>query len=503
MTTASTDARAPSDGRTPATAHRPHASPAGRMALGMIAALAIGIVVVCSTPVVRFPSWREVVVATGSAVSLACLWTLRTEALSELRHRRLALTTLSLVAVAASCAWSIGALLTNGPAPDLGVAAVVGVVVLACRGIRREAEAGQTPVPTWMVPTALVIAIATAGVWLAIDARPARALAAGVAVTVAACPGAVGLALPAVYRYGTRRGDALGVVIDDVATLTASRRVDVVVLNGLSTVASGMRVASVDPFVSDHERNLRWFAGALEHASSHPVGKAIAKLSTRGRLSDVEALPGLGITGSVDRHPVRVGRPDWMGIDVTDRVGTTVGVEVDGRPLGTITVVDAVRPTAKAANDDLRRIGVDPVLVMATDPLTAKDIAEQVGIDRFVAEAGPTSTAALVSDLRDAGATVAVLTDAELALSAGADGSETSVVTLTEGDVTEAVTALTLARTIDGTVRSTTRAAFAYTGVAMVAAAVGLLPPMGAALALAASSLVVLASASRLRRFAG
>ncbi|MGH1562141.1 HAD family hydrolase [Mumia sp. DW29H23] len=471
------------------------------MALGAVAVVAVGIVVLCSTPVVRFPSWREVVVASGSAVSLACVWQLRAALVAELRRRRLGLVTLSLVAVVVSCAWSVGALLTDGRTLDLGVAAVVGVVVLACHAIHREAAAGPTPVPAWFVPAALGIAVATVGVWLAIDARPARALGAGVAVTIAACPGAIGLAVPAVYRYGTRRGDALGVAIHDVATLGASREVDVVVLDGLGTVASGKRVASVDAFVADHERNLRWFAGALEHASSHPVGKAIAKLSARGRLSGVEQHPGLGISGSVDRHPVRVGRPEWVGIDVTERVGTIVGVEVDARPLGTITVVDAVRPTAKAAADALRRIDVDPVLVTTANPLTAKDLAEQVGVDRYVAEAQATSTATLLSELRDEGRTVAVLTDSELVLSTDDDGSARPTVTLTEGDVAEAVTALGLARTMDAQARSTLRFATAYTAVAVAVAATGVLPPMGAALALAASSLAVLASATRLRRF--
>ncbi|WP_262852233.1 HAD family hydrolase [Mumia quercus] len=502
MTTAPTDTRAPRDRRTGPAALRPTASPARRIALGAVTMLAVGVVLLCSTPVVRFPSWREVVVAAGSAVSLACVWSLRAEIVAELRRRRLALTTLSLVAVAASCAWSVGALVTHGRTVDLGVAAVVGVVVLACHGVHREATTGPTPVPAWVVPVALAVAAATVGVWLAIDARPARAFAAGVAVVIAACPGAIGLALPAAYRSGVRRGDALGVVIHDAATLAASRRVDVVVLDGLGTVASGKRVASVDAFVADHERNLRWFAGALEHASAHPVGKAIAKLSARGRLSGVETHPGLGISGSVDRHPVRVGRPEWVGIDVTERVGTTVGVEVDARPLGTITVVDAVRPTAKQAAANLRRLNVDPVLVTTANPLTAKDVAEQVGIDRFVAEAGATSTTTLVSELRDEGRTVAVLADESLVLDPSAGEDERSTVTLAEGDVAEAVTALTLARTIDAQVRTTLRAAAAYTAAAVAVAAVGVLPPMGAALALAASSLVVLASAMKLRRFA-
>ncbi|KAA1422595.1 HAD family hydrolase [Mumia zhuanghuii] len=509
MTTAPTDTRAPHDRRTRLAVHRPSASPAARMALGAVAVVAVGVVLLCSTPVVRFPSWREVVVAAGSAVSLWCVWSLRAELTGEVRHRRVGLVTLSLVAVVVASAWSIGALAAGGPTLDLGVAAVVGVVILACHGIRREAAVGPTPVPRWFVPAALAVAVATVGVWIAIDARPTRALAAGVAVTIAACPGAVGLALPAAYRFGTRRGDALGVAIDDAATLAVSQRIDTLVLDGLRTFATGKRVASVDPVHSDHERNIRWFAGALEHASDNPVGKAIAKLSARGRLSGVRTHPGLGMSGSVDRHPVRVGRPDWVGIDATERVGITVGVEVDARPLGTITVVDAVRPTSAPAVAALRTLGVDPVLVTTADPLTAKDLAEQLGIDRVVAEAGPTTTADLVSDLRNEGRAVALLADApedaesssvELVLAVG-DPPAPVTVTLAEGDVAEAVTALSLARTIDTQSRSTLRVATAYTAGAVAVAAVGLLPPMGASLALAASSLIVLASAARLRRF--
>ena len=499
MTTASTDARAQHEGRTGAAAHRPRASTTARMALGAAAVLTVGVVLLCSMPVVRFPSWREVVVTTGGAVSLTCVWALRTELASELRHRRLGFAALSLVSVLVACAWSVGARLRDGPTLDLGVAAVVGVVVLACHGVRREADTEPVPLPPWFVPAALAASVATIGIWLVIDTRPAVALAAGVAVTIAACPGALGLAMPAVYRFGTRRGDVLGVAIHDVATLGASQRIDLLVLDGQTTVTSGKRVASVEAFVADHERNLRWFAGALEHASSHPVGKAIAKLSARGRLSGVETHPGLGISGSVDRHPVRVGRPDWVGIDVAESIGTTVGVEVDARPLGTITVVDAVRPTARQATDALRRSGVDPVLVTTVSPMTAKDLAEQVGIDRVVAEAGATTTATLVSELRDEGRTVAVLTGSQLVLDTAE--SEQTAVTLTEGDVAEALTAVVLARTIDAKARATARGAAVYTAIAIALAAVGLLPPMGAALALAASSLVVVVSAMRLSRF--
>lgn len=157
----------------------------------------------------------------------------------------------------------------------------------------------------------------------------------------------------------------------------------------LSTLTSGeLKVTSVDPIDPEHERNLRWFAGALGHAAHDPVGRAVAKLSTRGRLTNVREVPGAGISGSVDRHPVRIGAPDW--IETTpldpdtdtdaDDAATTVSVEVDERALGKITLREVLRDDAAAGVAALGNLGVAATVRPGVRPAVTRRLAAEVGL---------------------------------------------------------------------------------------------------------------------------
>src|SRR5207249_9628239 len=160
----------------------------------------------------------------------------------------------------------------------------------------------------------IVLALGTVGVWLAVGAAATVALTAGVAVLIIACPCALGLATPTALLVGTGRGAQLGILIKGPEVLESTRRVDTVVLDKTGTVTTG-RMALVDVCVADgvsEEMALR-FAGALEHASEHPIAKAIAnaameRLGELPAVTDFQNTEGLGVQGVVDGHAVVVGR---------------------------------------------------------------------------------------------------------------------------------------------------------------------------------------------------
>ncbi|MEU0316058.1 HAD family hydrolase [Nocardioides sp. NPDC006273] len=188
----------------------------------------------------------------------------------------------------------------------------------------------------------------------------------------------------------------------------SAAKVDAVVLDRWGTVTSGrLKVTTVDPLDPDHVRNLRWFAGALEHEAEGRLARAIARLSPRGKVSDFEDVPGCGVQGSVDRHPVRVGRPAWVGMAERNDLGVVVGVELDGRPLGYLVVGDEPREDARTAISRLSALGVIPVLVSDDTARNTEHLAEACGIERSHPEIAPEKRARLVAELQEQGHVVA------------------------------------------------------------------------------------------------
>lgn len=190
--------------------------------------------------------------------------------------------------------------------------------------------------------------------------------------------------------------------------LAAARHGDAVVaeVGGFATDGE-LQVVAVEPVEPDHDRNLRWFAGALEHQGEGPVSRAISRLAGNGRVTDVRRVPGAGIEGSVDRHPVRVGDPRWLGVaaPTATRGGRTVAVEVDGRMLGSITVAERVRPEATGSLSRLAAGGWATTMVTSAGELEAQRLAAETGGDvRVVPDAD--GRRALVAELAGAGRSV-------------------------------------------------------------------------------------------------
>jgi Cu+-exporting ATPase len=376
-----------------------------------------------------------------------------------------------------------------------------------------EAQEGKAPVQrladrisAWFVPAVIVLALATFTGWLATTGDVERAFTAGVAVLIIACPCALGLATPTALMVGTGRGAVLGILIKGPQVLESTRAIDTIVLDKTGTVTTGhMAVTSVDAAPGVDVDELKTVAASLEHASEHPVARAIATLAKPEPVEDFQNHAGLGVSGRVRGHDARIGR---------FAAAHGITVEWDGAVHGTITVVDSVKPTSRQAIADLRSLGLEPILLTGDRQSVADAVAREVGIERVFAEVTPEDKLETIRRLRAEGRTVAMVGDGvnDAAALAAADlgiamGTGTDVamaasdLTLVHGDLARAVDAVRLSRATLRTIKGNLFWAFAYNVAAIPAAALGLLNPMIAGLTMAFSSVFVVTNSLRLRRF--
>jgi Cu+-exporting ATPase len=396
------------------------------------------------------------------------------------------------------------------------------------------------------VPVVIALAIATFVVWLAIGGGPAAAFTAAVAVLIIACPCALGLATPTALMVGTGRGAQLGLLIKGPEVLESTRRIDTIVLDKTGTVTTGemtlMDVVAAEG--EDAERVLR-LAGAVEHASEHPIAAAVARGATErvGALApvrDFAAVAGLGVRGTViegadepaTAYDVLLGRPEFLAThamtldarlqgafdEATAKGHTAVAVGWDGRARGVLTVADAIKPTSAEAVRRLRGLGLTPVLLTGDNAAVARTVAQAVGIDpgpdTVIAGVLPQDKVDVVARLQREGKTVAMVgdgindaaalaqADLGLAMGTGTDVAiEASDLTLVRGDLRAAADAIRLARRTLATIKGNLFWAFAYNVAALPLAAAGLLNPMIAGAAMAFSSVFVVTNSLRLRGF--
>ncbi|WP_078308254.1 MULTISPECIES: heavy metal translocating P-type ATPase [unclassified Mycobacterium] len=367
------------------------------------------------------------------------------------------------------------------------------------------------------VPVVLGIAALTFVGWVAQGYPLSSAFTAAVAVLIIACPCALGLATPTAILVGTGRGAQLGVLIKGPEVLENVKSIDTVVLDKTGTVTTGvMSVVAVrrniGSGVPDADEILR-IAASVESASEHPVARAIVDSArTRGlTLSPVTGFrnePGIGVTGVVDGQEV--------SIEAIAGQNTTAAITWGGLRRGEIEVADTVKPSSRQAIDELRAMGITPVLLTGDNAEVAARVAEEVGIaaSDVIAGVKPAEKADVVKRLQAEGKKVAMVgdgvndsaalatADIGMAMGTGTDAAiEASDVTLVRGDLTTVPTALRLSRKTLGTIKANLFWAFAYNTAAIPLAALGLLNPMIAGAAMAMSSVFVVLNSLRLRTF--
>jgi P-type Cu+ transporter len=385
------------------------------------------------------------------------------------------------------------------------------------------------------VPAVLAAAALTLAGWLAAGASAERGFSAALAVLIIACPCALGLATPAALVVACGRGAQLGIFIKGYQALESSRNVDTVLLDKTGTITTGiMALTGLQPAPGTARDVLLRRAGAVEDASRHPVARAVssfarAELGQLPQATGFAALPGLGVRGAVDDIEVIAGREklfrdrgDAVPPDLASQCAeweqagqTAVLVGWDGQARGAVAVADAVKPSAAAAVSALRRLGLRTVLLTGDGDAVARAIGAEVGADEVIAGALPGDKAAVVRELQAQGRRVAMAgdgmndgpalaaADLGLALGSGTDValSAADLILLRE-DLSVVPDAIRLSRATLTVIRRNLAWAFGYNVAALPLAAAGLLNPLIAGVAMAASSAFVVASSVRLRRFA-
>jgi Cu+-exporting ATPase len=410
----------------------------------------------------------------------------------------------------------------------------------------RDAQSTKAPVQkladrvsSVFVPTVIVLALLTFLAWyfLGDDVdRVADSFTAAVAVLIIACPCALGLATPTALMVGSGRAAQMGIVIKGVDVLQSTRRIDTVVFDKTGTVTTGvMQLVDVVVGVGATRAEVLGLAGAVEHASEHPVAKAIASAAKAelGQLESVqqfESVAGMGTSGVVDGKRVLVGGEALMNsrtviISATLRSAlqearnggnTAVLVAYDGSAKAVCVVADRPKQNSATAIAELRNLGLRPVLLTGDNRATAVAVAEQVGIEtddqHVIAGVLPAEKVRVVADLQERGYAVAMVgdgvndaaalaqADVGIAMGTGTDvAMNASDLTIVSGDLRLVSDAILLSRATLRTISANVFWAFAYNIAAIPLAALGYMNPMWAGLAMAFSSVFVVSNSLRLR----
>ena len=424
----------------------------------------------------------------------------------------------------------------------------IGAETTLARIIRmvESAQAGKAPiqrivdrVSAVFVPVVLGIALATFLGWVLWTGDWEAALINAVAVLVIACPCALGLATPTAIMVGTGVAARHGILIKDAEALEVAHAVTVVAFDKTGTLTEGKpSLAAVVPAEGLSREEVLRLAAALQKSSSHPLAVAVMDKARDERVpvpeaQQVAALPGRGVEGLVRGQKVALGSTRLLrelGLDGGEARADAQRLESEGktvswligsdgerrRVLGLLAFGDAVKASAGAAVARLHELGIRTVMLTGDNHGAAQAVAQQLGIAEVRAEILPGDKAAVVKQLRDAGAVVAFVGDGlndgpalaaasvSFAMAGGADvATETAGITLMRGDLRLVADSLDVSRRTYSKIKQGLFWAFGYNVLGIPLAALGLLNPVIAGAAMAFSSVSVVANALTLRRWRG
>nr|WP_314070844.1 heavy metal translocating P-type ATPase [uncultured Roseococcus sp.] len=422
---------------------------------------------------------------------------------------------------------------------DTMLSRIVAMVAEAQRS-RAPIQRMADTVAGYFVPAVIAIAAIAFICWAVWGPSPALSygLIAAVSVVIIACPCALGLATPMSIMVGVGKGAGAGVLIKSAEALERMEKVDTLVVDKTGTLTTGKpKVIAVVAAPGLSEAEVLPLAATLERSSEHPLAAAIvAAAHERGvelqEPTDFASVTGKGVTGTVGGRRVALGNARLMqelGVDLGDLTakadelrregGTALFLAVDGRPGGVIAVADPIKDTTPAALASLRDQGIRIVMLTGDNRTTAEAVARKLGIEEYQGDVLPEDKHRMVRELRAQGKVVAMAgdgvndapalaeADVGIAMGTGTDvAMQSAGVTLVKGDLAGIARARTLSRAVMTNIRQNLFFAFVYNGLGIPVAAGLLYPvtgmllsPIIAALAMALSSVSVIANSLRLR----
>ena len=414
-------------------------------------------------------------------------------------------------------------------------------MVAAAQRSRAPIQKLADKVSGWFVPSVVLVSLASFVVWSLFGPAPplSHAIVNAIAVLIIACPCALGLATPMSIMVGTGRGASAGVLIKNAEALELMEKIDTLVVDKTGTLTLGKpRLVSVEPAAGFDEADVLRLAAALERGSEHPLAAAIVEgAEDRGldppASKDFQSQTGKGVSGTVDSRKVALGNASLMkdlGLEVSvlearaDEYRTqgagVMFVAIDTKLAGLLIVADPVKESAAAAVAQLRRDGVQVVMLTGDNQRTAQAVAAKVGIDEVMADVLPDQKQAKVEALRKAGRRVAMAgdgindapalaaADVGIAMGTGTDvAMESAAITLVRGDLGGIVRARHLSRAVMRNIRQNLFFAFVFNAAGVPIAAGVLYPwfnlllsPIIAGAAMSLSSVTVIGNSLRLRK---
>lgn len=403
-----------------------------------------------------------------------------------------------------------------------------------------EASASKAPIAKLadkvsgiFVPVVITIALITLAVWLLLGKGVSFALSMAISVLVISCPCALGLATPTAIMVGTGKGAQYGILTKSAESLEIAHHVDTVVLDKTGTITEGMpSVIDIVPH-GVTERELLTAAASVECLSEHPLAKAIVEKAEGIPLktvTDFKQTAGQGVSGIIEGEKILAGNYKMMAennIEAAENTRfakegkTALYFALNGRFIGIITAADTIKETSAQAIDDMRKMGLDVIMLTGDNKITAEAIKNKLPLSAAVAEVLPSDKEEEIRKLQNEGHKVAMVgdgindapaltrADVGIAIGAGTDiAIESADIVLMKSDLQDVVTAVELSRATIKNIKENLFWAFFYNSLGIPVAAGVLygiagikLNPMIAALAMSFSSVFVVSNALRLRFF--
>ena len=389
------------------------------------------------------------------------------------------------------------------------------------------------------VPVVMASALITGIAWVIAGAEFEFALSCAISVLVISCPCALGLATPVAIMVGTGKGAENGILIKSGEALEVTHNIQSVVLDKTGTITQGTpEVTDIQAFGMEKQELLK-IAGALEKKSEHPLAEAVLKKAEEEgillpEVQEFQAVPGKGIQGKIQGIQYYAGNLKFMEERQIDTSKVEKQVErlaeegktplifaTEEQVLGILAAADLVKPTSAQAIRELKKLGIQVIMLTGDNERTAKAIQKQLDLDTVIAEVLPQDKEREVAKLQAEGKTVAMVgdgvndapalarADVGIAIGAGTDVAiESADIVLMKNDLLDVVTAVGLSKAVIRNIKENLFWAFFYNACGIPLAAGLLYPvfglklsPMFGAAAMSLSSLFVVSNALRLRFF--